>query len=222
MTSAATRRKRKRRGARRSEAESYLPAALRRLDSAVASLCAPVAHSVDGSPAFAPSWLEQLSDARVSKRGIGNAHAIEPIIECWLDALMLLQTIHTTVSEWVPRDCGCVTVTARLAALQSRRWRPQDVKLIDSYSATLESWVKQIGALLNPETRLELPNPCPECGKRIAYKIDSCGERVRTASALVVTISGAECLACHARWRADQLTFLGRLLEYKAPEGVIE
>lgn len=220
-----TRRKRKNPAGSRTATDASLPAALSRLDNAIGDLCEPVRHMVDGQLVFAPSWYQQLSDARTSKRGIGNARAVEPIVECWLDALMLLDAIHVSVCDWVPVTlvchAECVSVRGRLVTLREKSWRPQDCKQLDTYSATLESWVKQISALLSTETRLTLPNPCPECGKRTAYRIDSAGERVR-CSALQVTVYGAECFACHSRWRPDQLTFLGRLLEYKTPEGVIE
>lgn len=219
------RRKRESRQKRRTEADTYLPGALTRLENAIADLCEPVQHVVGDRRETAPSWLEQLQDARSGKRGDGANRASKPITELWLDAVMLLDEIQTAVTAWQPArfacHAECVSIPGRLASLRARSWRPQDVKSLDQISENLETWVKQISALLSGAGDLTLPNPCPECGKRMGHKIDSTGERVQCI-ALHVSISGAECFACHARWPADQLTFLGRLLDYQPPAGVLE
>jgi len=220
-----TRRKRQNPGGSRLARKEHLPASLTRLDSAIAGLCEPTQYIVDGHLRFAPSRYKQLVDARAGKRGLGGTRTSKPITELWLDALMLSDEIHATVCQWQPVrfvcHAECVSIAGRLSSLRARSWRPQDVKQLDSYSDSIEAWSKQIETLLSSEARLTLPNPCPECGKKNGHKVDSAGERVRCA-ALHVSLTGAECTACHARWSADQLPFLGRLLEYAPLEGVVE
>lgn len=203
--------------------DGHLPSALNRLEDAIAALCDPIQHIVDGRRRETPSWFDQLVDARTGKQGTGGGGG-KPVTELWLDAVMLADEITIAVQAWQPVRLAChpecVSVRGRLEALVARSWRPQDCRSIDQISGNLEAWVKEISGLLSSEARLTLPNPCPECGERTGHRFDSGGEWVRCV-ALQVSVDGAECTACRARWPREELPFLGRLLNYEPPAGVL-
>lgn len=195
--------------------DGVLRPALVGLADAIALLIDPHLEIVDGHRLCVPSWYDQLVAAS-PQRGGGTPG--KPVTECWLDKLMLLTEIDDGVARWQPdgRD-----TPHRLVAIQGRPWRPQDCRQIGDLTQILADWVADIRGLIVREARLSLPDPCPECGQKTGHHVDSAGERVRGA-ALQVSVAGAECTACRAKWPPDQLTFLGRLLRYEPPAGVCE
>jgi hypothetical protein len=107
----------------------------------------------------------------------------------------------------------------RLSAVRQRGWRPQDCKLMLSYSSKLDVFAKRAEALFTAKP-IPLTDPCPECGERWVYR-DQDGEEVRVA-ALQITEAGATCgnVECRANWPVERLQLLGRILGYGGDEEV--
>ena len=200
------------------EADSLLPGAVDRLHAAVGALVDPIKRMAPGGVQVAPSLLEQLRQevpASVGERaGRSHGKSIPPI---WADALDVVREIDDAVSAWQPDGCD---TPARLSALASRRWRPEDVKGIDQIVSAVEAWSQAIRDLLDPPRRWTLPNPCPACNTAVVYRKDSSGETVRQP-ALQIGPNGCECAKCHTAWTPDKFVFLARLLG-TVPGNVLE
>ena len=197
--------------------DGHLPSALQRLEDAIAALCDPVQHMVDGHRRYTDSWYRQLRDSLPgNQRGEGGGSA--PLPGCWLDALILLDEIDTAVACW-HRQPG--TTPERLHALHERGWRPQDCRQIGELAGNIEAWTRDIKSLLIVEKHWTLPAPCPACGATVVYRKDSAGEVVRQA-ALHIGPDGCECLRCHTVWEPARFVFLAKLLNYDKPVGVLE
>jgi len=126
-----------------------------------------------------------------------------------IDVLTLLVAIDTAVAEWEPGEKG--GTVDRLHALASRKFRPQDCRLLDDYSGRLEGWVISAAELLGDRAlSVPLRLPCPSCGARYARRRIN-GEMTRV-DALRLTEGGCECAECRATWTPDAFHFLARLL----------
>ena len=191
--------------------DGHLPSALQRLEDAIAGLCDPVQHVVDGKRRQCDPLYTQLRDSLPGNRGTGGTNA--GFAGCWITALDLLTEIDTAVSSW--QTTGHDTPD-RLDLIQRRAWRPQDVASIDQISDACTSWAQEITALLTPELKLALTDPCPNCGATEAHHVDRGGERVRSAGALTVTVTGCRCGACREVW--TDLHWLGRVLGHLPTE----
>lgn len=210
--------------------DGSLPDARRQLDDAIAGLCDPKPQTLhDGTLTWLDSWYCQLRDAIPgSKRDRTGVSASQPPL--WLDAAQLKQEIDTAVAIWerpfpaLPGDLSDephpVTVL-RLKAIQTRPWRPQDVKGIEQIAAAVASWVENIEALLTDKPRWTLPAACPACNRKTVYRHDSSGELVRQP-ALQIGVHGCECASCHTTWGPSLFTHLARVLGYPLPEGCLE
>ena len=185
--------------------DGHLPSALERLDDAIAHLCDPVQHIVDNHRLYCDPLYTQLRDSLAGNRGTGGTNA--GFAGCWITALDLLTEIDTAVAAW--QNTGDDT-PHRLTLIRARSWRPQDVTSIDQISTACQAWADDIAALLTPELKLALTDPCPNCGATEAHHVDRGGERVRSAGALTVTVTGCRCGACREVW--TDLHWLGRVL----------
>lgn len=191
--------------------DGNLPAARDRLDKAVAAIFNPIVDWV--RKAVAPSLYTQLCDSVSGQTGErSGARAGSPL---WVDVLDLKNSIITQLADWQPKGVGALD---RVELITTRGWRPQDVELIDTISTVMESWAVSIEALLRPEHRWTLPNPCPACGTRTVYRTVA-GEEVRCPS-LQIGSAGCTCIRCHTVWPPEKFPWLARLLGYTPDESI--
>ncbi len=199
-----------------------MPAAVAGLEDAVHDLTG--ARWEAGHPI--PDRYSQLRGSLYGSRDSHARSAPSSVIPLWVDALKLLILIdrRAAVLEhcWPPRrryDHPADHPTIRrYRQILVVAWRPQDVDAITTISRIIAGYTKAVNDLFATKP-IDLPNPCPECGRTHTYRIADDGERIR-AAALQVSPDGAICRSCHRRWRPDELAFLGRLLGYQL-EGVI-
>lgn len=196
--------------------DGHLPSTLHRLDDAITALCEPHIDIVDGQRRHVPSWYHQLQTA-TPQRGGGTPGKL--ITECWLDRLMLLFEIDSDTSRWQPDGTD---TPDRLRRIHTRKWRPQDCRQLADLTTIVTTWITDIRELLLPERKIPLPDPCPNCGATEAHHVDSAGERVRSPAALQIHVTAeiCRCGACKTTW--DDLPWLGRILGYDPPAGVLE
>ena len=134
--------------------------------------------------------------------------------------MLLAQEIDNQTRKWMPKQG---TTPQRLDMLTERSWRPQDTDEVRDMSRRVDGWCESIMQLLDPDSRKFIEGAaCPSCGKRIVYRRDSAGEQVRQPALKVIVSQGCTCQACGAFWAPDRFLFLGRLLGYELPEGVLE
>jgi len=196
--------------------DGALRPALNRLYDSIAALCDPIQRYVDGRRHYTDSWYRQLQDSLPGNQGDGGRGGAS-LPGCWIDALVLLDKIDSTVADWHPHRG---TTPERLHEFYARHWRPQDCRHLDDVATHVEHWTADITSLLVPERHWTLPAPCPACGATITYRKDSAGEVVRQA-ALHIGPNGCECLRCHTVWEPVRFVFLARLLNYDKPAGVL-
>lgn len=199
--------------------EQSFRAAVDDLYKAVAALADPIKEFVGGRVLAAPSLYEQLAADIPAKatgdafsRGVGRS--LPPV---WCDAVDLRRNIDDRVQAWQPAGAS---TPARLRALASRRWRPQDARAISDIAAETHSFVAAIRALLEPAHVKEIAAPCPSCNRRWHYR-QHAGEQIRTAALQVVADVGCTCHRCKAFWPPERYWFLMRLLGLETPEGVV-
>lgn len=198
--------------------ERTLPAARIALENAVASLIDPRPTSTAGRVVWIDSIYTELCDAIRSNSGSSRS-VPGPQTPCWLDGVALAAEINTQARKWVRRGNGPEAPTVnRLRYLLIHRYRPQDTAMVDDIAHQIGDWVHRYRVLVDDKPK-SLPNPCPRCGQKWAYRWMD-GEKVRQA-ALQVTIEVCRCTACHAEWQPSQYAFLARVLGYAQPEGVI-
>lgn len=198
--------------------DGELQPAIQRLLTAIMELVEPI-HDYQ-LKASAPSRYMQLRDALPGQQNTGHgvARSLPPI---WLDCQQLLDEIDTAVSCWQPQPDGIPPTVGRLRVLELKTWRPQETRQLGQMADALEAWAKEIDALLTPEPKWTLPNPCPACNTAIVYRVDSAGDRVRQP-ALQIGPAGCQCLKCRAVWAPEYFTHLARVLGYEMPAGVLE
>jgi predicted RNA-binding Zn-ribbon protein involved in translation (DUF1610 family) len=167
---------------------------------------------------YAPSLYSCLKSDLAGTQGDTRtpAKSLPPI---WLDASMLLTDIDIQAVKWFP---SAMDTTDRLQRLTVKAWRPQDTDHVRDITRTVNSWCESIINLLDPESQKFISAPCPSCGKGIVYRRDSAGDEVRQPALKLVVSQGCTCQACGAYWAPEKFMFLGRLLGYEMPEGVLE
>lgn len=198
--------------------DGNLPAALARLADAIHALVEEL-HDY-ALKATAPSRYMQLRDSLPGQQNTGHgvARSLPPL---WLDAQQLLDEIDTAASIWQPQLCGVPVTVGRLRHLEARSWRPQDTKQLEQMTDAIEAWAKEIDALLTPEPKWHLPNPCPACNTSTVYRRDSAGELVRQP-ALQIGPEGCTCQKCRYTWTPQYFAHLAAVLGYPLPTGVLE
>lgn len=156
------------------------------------------------------SRYDELCEAIEASRG-GRGGRWSHQLPFWADALVLQMEVDAEVAKMHPHPQGWRGwTTQRLAALERHKWRPQDAGVMQQHAATLAAFNKRIDKLFAPNP-IGLPDPCPECKAKWAYR-DSDGEPIRVM-ALQITEDGCTCGNCHANWPIDHLPLLGKILE---------
>lgn len=204
-----------------------------RLATAVAALIDPQRVTLpEGRTTWLDSVYQQLADACYEKHSLGGGTA-QPAAPLFIDAADCRSDIDHTVRveepDQPPFDAHSdaqgrlrhITV-ARLQWIDARTWRPQDVPHIVRFAADLERLTIRARNLLTPPVNWYLPNPCPLCGKSIIY-VDNSGDRVRRP-ALQLTTDWCRCgnEECDGWWGKEKFRFLGELLGYARPQGVLD
>jgi hypothetical protein len=205
--------------AARIDDETALPAAVDELYRAVGGLIDPVKELVNGSVMAGPSPYEHLVNEIPAKSCADGftAGVARSLPNVWCDALDLRIGIDSRSRKMQPAGDS---TPHRLRLLASRRWRPQDTRLICDYATEIESWQVSIRALLEPEHVKHITAPCPNCGTRWVYR-QHAGETVRKAALQVVAATGCTCQNCKSTWTPDRYLFLCRLLQIDLPNGVL-
>ncbi len=200
------------------DSDGSLPDALDRLYSAVGALVDPRKEFHDGVLMAAPSlWAELLQAIPASRtdgfsRGVARGKA-----PAWVDAIDLQHEVDRTVGCWHPEGTDTPT---RLRGFASRRWRPQDAKMIVERAEEIRAWCMSVTRLLEPQHVKTISAACPSCNQRYVYRNHS-GEQVRQPALHVVAEVGCSCAGCGANWEPHQYLFLCRLLGFELPTGVL-
>jgi hypothetical protein len=198
--------------------EKSLPAAIDNLYSAIGALIDPRKELISGTLMAAPSLYESLVNEIPASTGefSGKFHgASRPPV--WVDALDLRIQIDSRIKEWQPKGDS---TPARLRALASQRWRPQDGATIRDYANDLRGWALTIKSYLDPEHIKGVSAACPTCGTRWVYR-QHAGESVRQPALQLIVRQGCTCLACDSFWEPSRYLFLCRLLGFELPPGVL-
>lgn len=207
------------------DTDGNLPAARQRLHEAISALIDPRPYPLEGGRY---TWLDSLymtlRDALTDCRaGTGGHQTIA--LPFWADAMKWLNTIDIGVHHWHPQwplsDIDEYPTILRLQALDDRKWRPQDCAHINHMAANLEHWAIQITKLFEAKPK-HLPNPCPRCGAKTVHRRTDDDDQPIRQPALQITDAGATCGQCHTTWPPEQLQFLGRLLGYPKPDGILD
>lgn len=214
-------------------ADENLAPAREQLATAIHNLIDPRRVTLPtGRHTWLDSVYQELADAVYERHGTGQG-GTEPGGGLWLDASECLTAIdrlaqaeHPQHPGYAPQDRRERRLTAptvlRLQAVDDRRWRPQDAPHIREVATNLERLTLRAENLLSPPTVWYLPNACPLCGADHVYVADA-GDQVRRP-ALQITTDYCRCGApnCDGYWPASRFQFLGALLGYRKPVGVIE
>lgn len=199
-------------------ADGNIQAARTRLGRAVQRLTAPRPAVYHDTTRYAPSLYSCLKDDLAGTQGDTRtpAKSLPPI---WIDASQLRMDIDAQTVKWLPVPGG---TPDRLQRLSFKSWRPQDFDTVSSIAAKVDLWCENIINLLDPESRKFIEGAaCPRCGKTWVYRRDSGGDHVRQPALKLVVSQGCTCQACQAFWAPEKFMFLGRLLGYQTPEGVV-
>jgi hypothetical protein len=210
--------------------DGNLPAALCALQDAAHDLTGP---RIDPAGPI-PSRYTQLRQALYSARHHTNTRTVpSSVIPAWVDALKLLIAIDASAGhlqhQWpAPPNRETLYIAqypehptiSRIQQLAIQPWRPQDCPALTTIANQLANFAKAVDDLFAIKP-IFLPDPCPRCGADHAYRLTDDGQRIRTRALAVTAETGATCLHCHDCWGPDELMFLGRILGYRQPEGVI-
>lgn len=201
------------------QAEHTLPLAQLTLDGAVDRLIGVRTAIVAGNRVTGPSLYRELIEyngpTHASDGGGSHARSTPAAL---VEVVDLKEKIETEVAAWCGVGCD---VEEALADLAAAHWRPQDVAVMNDYSAAVHQWCHEIESLLDPPKRITLAADCPACGARTVHRPDNGGDWVRQP-ALQIGDRGCECQRCHARWGPESYLFLARVLGYELPSGVLE
>ena len=200
-------------------ADGNIQAARTRLGRAVQRLTAPRPAVYHDRTLYAPSLYSCLLDDLAGTQGDTRtpAKSLPPI---WIDASQLRMDIDSQTVRWFPIPGE---TPERLQRLSFKPWRPQDTTVVDSIATKVDQWCESIISLLDPESRKFIEGAaCPSCGKTWVYRKDSGGDHVRQPALKLVVSQGCTCQACQAFWEPEKFMFLGRLLGYGTPEGVVD
>jgi hypothetical protein len=214
---------------KQTQTDTALPAAVCALQDAAHDLTAPRYDPAGPIPSRYTTLRQALYGARDSHiRSTPSS-----VIPAWVDALKLLILIDRRASQlehdWPPpRNRETLYIArfpehptiSRIQQLAIQPWRPQDCTSITTIAKQLAGDAKAVDDLFATKP-IFLPDPCPRCGADHAYRPTDDGQRIRTRALAVTAETGAQCLHCHDRWGPDELMFLGRILGYHQPEGVI-
>lgn len=177
----------------------------------------------DGETLHAASLYDQLRVAvggTQSQTGTGGGGKSRPPM--WTDAFDLLNQIDTAVGAWNPGHCCQPATRCRLRCITTRRWRPQDTHRVRKITGIIRAWIEQITRLFGPQHIKYVQAACPACGETTTLRRDSAGELVREAALQIITEVGCSCVVCGASWGPERYLFLGEVLGFKRPEGVLE
>ena len=199
-------------------ADGNIQAARTKLGRAVQRLTAPRPGVYHDVTLYAPSLYNALVSDLAGTQGDTRtpAKSLPPI---WIDASMLICQIDTQTIKWMPVPGY---TPDRLQKLSCKTWRPQDTDHVRDMAHQINAWCDSILNLLDPEGHKFISAPCPSCAVQLVYRRDSAGEQVRQPALKLVVSQGCTCQACGAFWAPDKFLFLGRLLGYDIPEGVLE
>lgn len=200
-------------------ADGNIIAAKKRLEHAVERLTHPRPGEFQHHMVYAPSLYNALLSDIAGTQGDTRtpAKSLPPL---WLDAVQLIADIDKQVLAW----CSLPGSTPqRLQSLREKPWRPQDTDHVNMIARQVFVWCDTIVSLLDPQTQKYIETAaCPSCGQKLVHRRDSAGEVVRQPALKIVMGVGCTCQACGAFWAPDKFLFLGRLLGYDLPEGVLE
>ncbi|MDG3012160.1 hypothetical protein G4X40_18620 [Rhodococcus sp. D2-41] len=183
--------------------------ALHHLDTAIHRLTGVRTTIHDGRTLTAPCLYVQMQQAvHESKRGVSPG-AFNSSAPAWLETIDWITTVDTTVRAWATPEQG--HILSLLAGLAHRPWRPQDTGQARQITNTIHGWVRAAETILAGGPRMEVREPCPECGERYVYRRDGLGETIR-ADVLHIDAEGCHCAVCGTHWPPDQLAFLARLI----------
>jgi hypothetical protein len=219
-----------------------LPAARRRLDYAISALLddKPITvHRDDDTTQIV--WLDPIYTQAVESIAgqTGERSGGRSTTPIWANLLDLVTKIDRQVAQWHPewpipdvgQDDPPPTTVARLRLIQARKWRVEDVPLVEAITAKIDAWVAEIQETLNPEPTIYLmaPSPskgaaaCPACGTDYVWKKDA-GDNNRPVRqpALKVTSQGCHCQKCRTAWEPYSLKILAGALGYPLADGVLE
>jgi len=200
--------------------ERTLPDAVDRLHAAVSGLIDPTKEMHAGQVLAGPSPYEHLlAEVPASMSGdglMGGVARSRPNV--WCDALDLKLEIDSRTKSMQPKGDS---TPGRLRLLASRRWRPQDCRLVADQADEIGSWAISIRGLLEPEHVKQITAPCPSCGTRYVYRKHA-GETVRQAALQMVAATGCTCQNCKATWTPDRYLWLCRLIGLDLPAGILE
>ena len=199
--------------------ESSLPDAIDQLYVATAALIDPIKQLVNGAVMAAPSLYQALVGEIPARSGDGTNRGIaRSLPTVWVDALDLRNQIDDRVKVWQPKGSS---TPGRLRLLASRRWRPQDTRVVKDHAAEIQQWSMSITAILEPQPVKTIAAACPACGSRYQYRMQA-GERVRTAALSITASVGCTCGVCGSHWQPERFLFLCRLLGFAKPQGVLD
>ena len=187
-----------------------LPLARNHLHDAIAALIEPTHCQGHELPSRYAQLRDAIADAHISGHFRSRPATVIP---AQIDCLKLV--IHIDDRTRHITGAPCLSVTGCLQHLSTRKWRPQDVELIETITAEISSWSKAIDDLFAPKpVTVYLPDPCPQCGHTHTRRKNDDGDTVRVQALAVTAAAGAVCNQCHARWKPEDLVFFGRVLGY--------
>lgn len=210
--------------------DGNLPAARQDLKHAIHQLTQPIPALINNKLHHAPALYMQLRDAIRGEQGTGYNGAPQSQPPLWVEAIDLLNEIDTAVEIWQPQPAGVPPTIGRLNALNTKTWRPQDVRNIQQITTACQQWAAKIENTLNPGhvKHFRAPDgdgyaPCPQCGKATTYRTDPAdGEPKRVPTLQWVAETGTTCIVCRSSWDPFHTLWLGRVLGFELPEGVLE
>lgn len=200
------------------DSDGSLPDALDRLYDAVGALCDPRKELHDGALMAAPSLWEELLDAIPARKGDGFTRGVSRSkAPAWCEAIDLQQEVDLQVRRWQPEG---TSTPDRLRGFASRRWRPQDARMLTERAEVIRGWCVSIKGMLEPAHVKTISAACPSCDTAVVYR-KVAGESVRQPALQVVAELGCTCLACGASWAPESYLWLCRLLGFDLPAGVL-
>lgn len=157
--------------------DGALGPARRPLEDAVHALASPRPQWVSGAAHWEPALYDRLRTAlhygpSVERKARGRS----TLAPCRTDLLTVLLDVDATVRTWT----ADVVKGGTVGRLAGRGWRPQDVATIERHCDDLQRWTIAATDLLVPSVRVFLPQPCPHCSARHAYRHTSSGEHLRS------------------------------------------
>jgi len=156
--------------------------------------------------------LDQLEAAVAG--GIGShagASAYRERMPLNADAMRLIDDVSSVVMVWHLRLSSSVRFGS--LAVRVRAWYVLHLGSVTSehtdkaYAGVLEGWQKEVEALFDPPTRLEVTAPCPMCGvrrstdERTGQEGSAVVIEYREVGALTLDEAVGSCRACEVVWK---------------------